>query len=242
MDSQTTIQMMNAMKLAGMAQAYQAIAALPANKQPSTHDCIATIIDAEKQHRALKRTDMYLRLSKIKYRAHIKDIIYNDQRNLDKNVIAALADCSYINRAHNIIVTGATGCGKSYLVSALGHQACIMGYRTLYFNMNRLCEEIALAKMDGSFIKWINRLKRANLIILDDFGLQPLTQQVKLALLQVLEDRYGQAATIISAQLPHQKWYDYFDDPTLADAILDRITADCTKIGTGQGKLSNSKL
>jgi len=114
--------------------------------------------------------------------------------------------------------------------SALGYQACLLGYRTLYFNMNRFCEHIAVAKLDGTLIKWINRLQKAKLIILDDFGLQPITHQVKITLLQILEDRYGRSSIIICSQLPKQKWYDYFDEPTLADAILDRITANCTSI------------
>lgn len=230
MNTQASIQQMQTMKLTGMADAYQAITQLPIDKQPQSHECIATLLDAEQQHRTFKRTNMYVRLSKLRYQANIKDISYESSRNLDKHTIAGLADCSYIHRAHNIIVTGATGCGKSYITCALGYQACMMGYRTLYFNMNKLCEQIAVAKLDGTLIKWINRLQKAKLIILDDFGLQTLTHQVKLTLLQILEDRYNRGSVIICSQLPQNKWYDYFNEPTLADAILDRITANCTSI------------
>jgi len=134
-----------------------------------------------------------------------------------------LADCSYLDRGENILITGATGCGKSYLACALGNNACVHGYRTLYFNLNRFTEQIALAKTDGTLIKWLDRMKKAKLIILDDFGLQPISHAIKLILLQILEDRYEQASTLICSQLPVGKWHEYFDEPTLADAILDRI-------------------
>ncbi len=230
MNVQSTIGVMNALKLNGMADAYQAICQLPADKQPDTHECLATILDAEQQHRTFRKSAMLVRLSKLRYQANIRDISFDKKRNLDKQTVAALADCSFIQRAHNVIITGATGCGKSYLACALGYQACMMGHRTLYFNMNRFCEQITIAKLDGSFIKLINRIQKAKLIISDDFGLQPLDHKVKLALLQILEDRYRNAATMIASQILHTKWHEYFDDPTIADAILDRITADCTKI------------
>ena len=178
---------------------------------------------------------MLLRLSKLRYRTSLQDIVYKPDRNLKKETIAQLADCSFIERAENIFITGATGCGKSYIACAIGNQACLMGYRTLYFNMNRFCEQIAVAKVDGTFIKWINRIRKAALIIFDDFGLQPLDHQMKLALLQILEDRYAKSSTIICSQLPVAKWYDYIDDPTLADAIMDRLTAKSSKIEL-QGK------
>jgi len=173
---------------------------------------------------------MLLRLSKLRYSASLQDIKCSAQRNLEAKTIARLSDCSFIERTENIFITGATGCGKSYLSCALGHQACLLGHRTLYFNMNRLCEQIAVAKIDGTFIKWINRLQKAKLIILDDFGLQALSHEVKLALLQILEDRYGKGSTIIASQLPVKSWYEYLEQPTLADAIMDRLTAKSSKI------------
>lgn len=230
MNTSTTIELMNKMKLEGMATSYKAISELPVDKQPDIHQCVATIVDAEIQSKSTKRTNMLIRLSKLRYNASLHDINYSSQRNISKQNIAALADCSYIGRGENIFLTGATGCGKSYIACALGNQACLYGYRTLYFNMSRFCEQIAVAKVDGTFIKWINKLKKANLLILDDFGLQHLTHDIKLALLQILEDRYDLCSTIIASQLPISKWHAYIDEPTIADAILDRLSAKCSKI------------
>lgn len=218
-----SLESMKQMKLGGMADAYEAILSLPVNQQGEAHEMLARLIDAEQQNRSYKRMQMFLRLSKLRYQATIQDIDCSEQRNLSKEKLSILADCAYLDRGENVLITGATGCGKSYLACALGNNACVHGYRTLYFNMNRLAEQIALAKTDGTLIKWLDRMKKAKLIIFDDFGLQPITHSIKLILLQILEDRYEQASTLICSQLPVGKWHEYFDEPTIADAILDRI-------------------
>ena len=225
-----SLESMKLMKLEGMVSAYEAILSLPINQQPEAHELLARLVDAEQQHRSVKRMNMFLRLSKLRYQATIQNIDCSEKRNLTKEKMMILADCSYLDRGENVLITGATGCGKSYLGCALGHHACVNQYRTLYFNMNRFTEQIALAQTEGSTIKWLDRLRKAKLIILDDFGLQAITHSVKLLLLQVLEDRYEKASIIICSQLPVGKWHQYFDEPTIADAILDRIIPKAHRI------------
>ena len=238
-----SLDMFRQMKLTGMADAYQAVLSLPINNHPDAHQLIAQLLDAEYHYRTDRRTKMYLRLSKLRYQASIQDIECSEKRNLSKEKLSVLADCNYINRSENILITGATSCGKSYLACALGHNACLFGHRTLYFNLNRFAEQISIAKTDGSLIKWLDKLKKASLIILDDFGLQPLSQSVKLALLQILEDRYAKASTLICSQLPINSWHAYLDEPTIADAIMDRLVPKAHKIDLkGESLRNRSKL
>lgn len=225
-----SLETMKQMKLQGMASAYEAMLCLPLNQQPDTHEMLAHLLESEQQNRHHKRMKMLLRFSKLRYSATIQDIDCSEKRNLPKEKLMILADGSYIERGENVLITGATGCGKSYLACALGNNACVQSYRTLYFNMNRFTEQIALAKTDGTIIKWLDRIKRTKLIILDDFGLQPLSHPVKLILLRILEDRYEKSATLICSQLPVSKWHEYFDEPTIADAILDRIIPKAHRI------------
>jgi DNA replication protein DnaC len=141
-----------------------------------------------------------------------------------------LADGLFIDRAENILITGATGCGKSYLACAIGRQVCSLGYRVIYFGMNRFLEKVSQSKLDGTFIKMLNQIEKTHLLIFDDFGLTPLDNISRLALLQILEDRYGKKSIIITSQLPVVKWYDFIAEPTLADAIMDRLAGNAHRI------------
>lgn len=230
MNTQITINQLTELKLNGMAQAYQGILSLPILDQPTLHTAIAQITEAELQNRTHRKTQMFLKLSKLRYDALLEQIHCNVQRNFTKENLMALADCRFIDDAKNILITGATGCGKSYLACALGKQACALGYKTLYFGVARFIESIKQAKIEGTYNKLMNQLQKIDLLILDDFGLHPLDSGIRLAIFQILEDRYDRKSLIITSQLPVNRWYEYIDDPTLADAIMDRMAVNAHRI------------
>lgn len=219
-----TLEQLKQLKLLGMAQSYGTTLELPSHELPTAHELMAQMVEAEQRSRTFQRTQLYLKLSNLRYDAVIEQVQCSPERNITRNQLLALADCSFLQRAENILITGPTGCGKSYLACAFGRQACTLGYKAFYMGMNRFTEKIALAKLDGSYIKLLNHIEKIPLIIIDDFGLTPLENQVRIALLQLLEDRYGKRSTIITSQLPVNKWYQYINEPTLADAIMDRLS------------------
>ena len=230
MNTQETIIQLKDMKLKGMAVSLETIINLPVQARPTLELAIARMVEAELQDRRDRKTEMYLKTSRLRYIALLEDVICGTDRNFTKEDLAVLSDCSFIRRHENLLIQGKCGCGKSFLACALGRQACILGYRTVYQNMNSFVEKVAISKLDGSFLKMITSLEKNDLIILDDFGLQPMDMNTRLALLQILEERYERKSVIIASQLPIAKWYDYIGDATLADAIMDRLVANANKI------------
>lgn len=230
MNTNETLHQMQQLKFHGMAASYSAQLDLPIHQQLEAHELVGHLTQAELLSRNNERTTYYLKLARLRLPALPEHIECSVARNFTKQQLVTLLEGHYMKQGENILITGSTGSGKSYLACALGHQACIQGYRTTYLNMNRLIEKITLAKLDGTYIKYLNYLERQTLIILDDFGLQQLSQEVKLALLQILEDRYAKRSVIITSQLPVSKWYEYINEPTLADAIMDRMTANVHRI------------
>lgn len=230
MNTQETIIQLKELKLRGMASSFESIINLPVQNRPTLELAIAKMVEAENQDRRDRKTEMYLKTSRLRYTALIEDVICSTDRNFTKEDLASLTDCSFIRRHENLLIQGKCGCGKSFLACAIGRQACVLGYRTAYLNMNSFVEKVAMSKLDGSFLKMITSLEKNDLIILDDFGLQPMDTNTRLALLQILEERYERKSVIIASQLPITKWYDYIDDPTLADAIMDRLISNANKI------------
>ncbi len=214
----------------GMADCYRALQQMSLTERPTIDQFVAQMAESEKLYRNQRRTELYLKTSKLRYNAVLEDVICSEDRNLTKDTLLKIMDCGFIGRAENILIDGKTGCGKSYLACAIGRQACFMGYRVEYFSMNKFIERIALAKLEGTLLKVINRIERNDLVIFDDFGLQPLDNNSRLALLQILEDCYQRKSVIVASQLPVAKWYDYIAEPTLADAILDRLLANASRI------------
>ena len=230
MNQQSTLDQLMELQLTGMAKRYEAVLQQPIHQQPEPHTLIALLTEAEAGHRIYQRTQLYLRLSKLRYNATPEQINCTPGRGITKEMLVTLSDGSFIERSENLLITGATGCGKSYLACALGRNACLLGHRTLYYAMNRFVEALAAARLDGSYIRWLNTIAKTPLLILDDFGLQSLNHDIRLTLLQILEDRFAKGATIVTSQLPVSKWYEYIKEPTLADAICDRLTSNAHKI------------
>lgn len=230
MNTQQTLEQMKQLRLTGMAHAYQTQLELPVHQQLEAHPLIAQLIQAEQLTRQQEKAIYYLKLAKMRLPAIPEQVICSPARNFSKQQLATLLEGGYMDQGENVLITGATGCGKSYLACALGHQACLQGRKTAYFSMNRFIEKVTLSKLEGSYLKLLNHLERQSLIILDDFGLQPMTQEVKLALLQILEERHGKRSTIVTSQLPVSAWYEYISEPTVADAIMDRMTANAHRI------------
>jgi len=162
--------------------------------------------------------------------ASVEEVDFTALRGLDKNQFLRLAEGSFVQKRENLLITGATGVGKSYLASALGHQACLLGYRTLYCNTQKLFSRLKMLKADGSYGREINKIERADLVILDDFGMQPLDNGSRMIFLEIIEDRHGRRSTVIGSQLPVSKWYEVIGDSTIADAILDRMVHTAHRI------------
>ena len=226
MNTTATLTQLKELKLSGMARSYESILQLSTHQQPEAHTLIGQLCDAELQSRVHNKTQFFLKLSKLRYAATIEEMSYTKERNLTKEQVLGLSDCTYLDRAENILISGATGSGKSFFACALGHQACVMGYKTLYLNLNRFTEKLTMAKLDGTFVKLLNQLERTSLLILDDFGLAPMEQNTRLALLQILEDRYAKRSIVIASQIPINKWHEAINEPILADAIMDRLMAN----------------
>ncbi|MBW6491256.1 MAG: IS21-like element helper ATPase IstB [Lentimicrobium sp.] len=241
MNHQITLDQLSQLRLHGMADAYQAVISLPVQEQPSIHPFIARLSEAEAQHRVNLKTQLYLKHSKLRYNAVLEQVYCNTARNLTPESLLSIADCGFIDRSENVLITGATGCGKSYLACAIGRQACSMGYKTLYLGMNRFLEKISLSKLDGTYIKMLNQLEKTHLLILDDFGLHPMDKITRLALLQILEDRYGKKSTLISSQLPVSNWHQYIGESTIADAIMDRLAGNAHRFDLKGDSLRRKK-
>jgi len=191
--------------------------------QFTVDEMVAHLVDAEWDDRQNRRLQRLLQAAKFRYSACVEEIDFGLKRNLDRNQMLRLSDCAWIERHQNLIFSGPTGVGKSFLATALGHQGCLYGYKTGYYSCAKLFEYLALCRLEGSYLKELRRMGKQELVILDDFGLEAFDTAKRLSLLEILEDRHGRKSTIVVSQIPVDRWHQIIGDETIADAICDRI-------------------
>jgi DNA replication protein DnaC len=225
-----TLERMKDMKFFGMARAFSGCLEDERMSTMTADEMISFLITSEYDDRQNRRIERQIRNARFRYNASIEQLQFGPDRNLDKNQLMRFAECDFIEKSENILITGCTGIGKSYIASALGNQACLKGYKVFYMNIAKLFSKLKMMKADGSYLREITRIEKQDLLILDDFGLQPMDNQNRAALMELIEDRHGIRSTIITSQLPVQEWYDIIGEKTVADAILDRLVHDAHRI------------
>lgn len=240
--NETTLSKMKHMKFYGMYQAFTSTIETGKSEDFTFDQLIAHLIDAEWDDRHNRKIERNIKNARFRYKAQIEKVIYNTHRNIDKNMLLRLAQCEYIKRGETLLITGSTGAGKSYIASALGYQACIEGFRVMYFNLAKLFARLKMAKADGSYLKELGKMERQHLLIFDDFGLQPMDHQSRLALLEIIEDRHEKGAIIITSQLPVSKWYEIIGEKTVADAIMDRLVHQSHRIEIGGESMRRKRI
>jgi len=229
-NNQATMEKMEQMRLRGMLRAFRDVIDTGIKSQFTADELISHLVDAEfddKYNRKLKRL---VKRAKFRYQASMEELDFGLNRNLDKNELLRLSDCRWVENHKDIILTGPSGVGKSFIASALGHQACVHGYKVGYFPCSKLFANLKLSKADGTYLKELIKIRKLDVFIIDDFGLEALDAYNRLTLLEILEDRHGLKSSIFVSQLPVKDWHKIIGDPTIADAICDRVVHSAKRI------------
>ena len=221
---------MKQMKFFGMVRAFRTSIENGSMGQMTSDEMVSMLVNAEWDDRNNRRIERQMRNARFRYKANIEQLHFDVDRNLDKNQLMRMAECTFIQRKENLLITGSTGIGKSFIASAIGNQACTLGFKVLYTSSAKLFTRLKMAKADGSYIREIAKIERQDLLILDDFGLQPLDVSSRSVLMEIIEDRHGNRSTIITSQLPVAEWHEVIGEQTIADAILDRVVHDAHRM------------
>lgn len=225
-----TLDKLKALKLEGMLAALTEQEALPQVSALSFEERLGLLVDRELTNRQNHKLKLRLTRAKLRQEGALEDLDFRGGRNLDRGQILALSSCDWLRRHENCILTGPTGVGKSFLSCALANKACREGFDVLYFRVPRLFGELGQAKADGSYARKLDTMSRCDLLVLDDWGIAPFTDAQRRDMLEILDDRYGRRSTLVAAQVPVEQWHEVIADPTLADAILDRLLHNAYKI------------
>jgi DNA replication protein DnaC len=225
-----TLDKLHTLRLTGMAKALREQMDMPESQALSFEERLGLLIDREMTERSDRKLTTRLRQAKLRLSACLEDLDAHHPRGLDTSLMLRLASCQGIKDRHNVLITGPTGIGKTWLACALGHKACREGYTVLYLRLPRLLQELPIAKGDGRYPKLMASLAKTDVLILDDWGLATLSDENRRDVLELLEDRHGRSATIVTSQFPVEHWHEAIGNPTLADAILDRLLHNAYKI------------
>lgn len=218
------------LRLHGMNRAWNALLETRKHHELSLSEGLELLLQNEYEDRKNKRFERLRKNAGFRYQASIEEVYTETSRGIDKELLTSLATGSYIQNGESVLITGASGCGKSFIASALGHHACQQGFKVAYFNLQKLLLKTKMARLEGTISKFFTKLAKTNLVILDDFGLSYLEQQQRMDLMEIIEDRHGQNSLIIASQLPVSSWYDIIGEETIADAILDRLVHSSYRI------------
>ncbi len=230
MNNEATLQKMSMMKLIGMTNAFRNMIDCGLLKDMSISEALAHLVDSEYDDRYNRKLARLITEAKFRLNSDLSQITFQKSRNLDRDVILNLSDCNWIQKGENLLITGSTGVGKSFIACAIGNNVCVNGFKVVYYNAMKLFSELKLAKNDGSYSKYLTKISKSDLIIIDDFGLHPMDNLSSMILLEILEDRYDRKSVLITSQYPVKIWFDLIPDKTYADAICDRIIHKSIKI------------